>query len=61
MELCALAVENGFTLNSSPLEIASIAGKLVDEYRYPQSVYDTTRSLMRIQREGRIKEQAGAA
>lgn len=60
MELCENAVELGFTATSTPREVVSIAGKLVDERGYSESVYDTTRSLMRLQRQLRT-EQAGAA
>ncbi|SIM06708.1 Uncharacterised protein [Mycobacteroides abscessus subsp. abscessus] len=60
MDLYKNAVELGFTAGSSARDIVAIAGALVDERGYPESVHDTTRSLMRIQRQ-LVTEQAGAA
>lgn len=60
MDLYKSAAELGFTATSSPRELVTIAGTLVDERNYPESVYDTTRSLMRIQRQ-LLSERAGAA
>ncbi|GLE59580.1 hypothetical protein NJBCHELONAE_48930 [Mycobacteroides chelonae] len=60
MNLQELAADRGFTIDSSPDELCRIATEVVHREFYPESVYDTLRSLMRMQRQMRANQQWAA-
>lgn len=52
-----LAADRGFTVDSSSDDLARIAAEVVDRGFYPESVYDTLRSLLRMQRQLRAQQE----
>ncbi|OHU71352.1 hypothetical protein BKG86_17000 [Mycobacteroides chelonae] len=55
-----LASDRGLTIDTSPDDLARIATEVVHREFYPESVYDTLRALMRIQRQMRAHCQWAA-
>lgn len=55
-----LAADRGFAIDSSPDDLARIATEVVHREFYPESVYDTLRALMRMQRQMRAHCQWAA-
>lgn len=55
-----LAADRGLTIDTSPDDLCRIATEVVHREFYPESVYDTLRSLMRMQRQMRANQQWSA-
>ncbi|MEC4834387.1 hypothetical protein [Mycobacteroides chelonae] len=58
--LCDLAIAAGLTISSTSLELTRIASSVAYTEFIPLSPYETTRALLRIQRDMRA-QQASAA
>lgn len=58
--LCDLAIEAGLTVNSTSLELTRIASSVAYTEFIPLSPYETTRALLRIQRDMRAQHTSAA-